>query len=253
MSRKIFIMGASTGIGKALAKRYANQDTILGLAARREDLLENVAASCRKNNAKTYVFKVDVNDDKNCSNAASEFISISGGIDIVIANSGVGSNDKLLTGSSEIINKVLSTNILGVTNTIIPFLPTMESQKSGTIVVISSVASFVPIPIRGGYSSSKVAVRRLFDSWRPTLKGFGIKTVTICPGFIDTPMTERIRTKPFLKDADTAAIAFEKAIEKGKNTYIYPWQMRWLVRLVRILPQSLIDWLLFINRKSASK
>ena len=103
MSRKIFIMGASTGIGKALAKRYANQDTILGLAARRVDLLENVAASCRKNNAKTYVFKVDVNDDKNCSNAASEFISISGGIDIVIANSGVGSNDKLLTGSSEII------------------------------------------------------------------------------------------------------------------------------------------------------
>ena len=235
-------MGASTGIGKALATHYADQDTILGLAARRVDLLEDVARECRNDNAKTYVFKVDVNDEENCSIAANEFIGITGGIDIVIANSGMGSNDDLLSGSSERINKILSTNILGVTNTIIPFLPTMKNQNSGTIVGISSVASFIPLPNRGGYSSSKVAVRRLFDSWRPTLKEYGIKVVTICPGFIDTPMTERIKFKPFLKDADNAAIAFAKAIEKGGKTYVYPWQMRWLVRLVKLIPQGIIDW-----------
>ncbi len=235
-------MGASTGIGKALATHYADQDTILGLAARRVDLLEDVARECRNDNAKTYVFKVDVNDEENCSIAANEFIGITGGIDIVIANSGMGSNDDLLSGSSERINKILSTNILGVTNTIIPFLPTMKNQNSGTIVGISSVASFIPLPNRGGYSSSKVAVRRLFDSWRPTLKEFGIKVVTICPGFIDTPMTERIKFKPFLKDADNAAIAFAEAIEKGVKTYVYPWQMRWLVRLVKLIPQGIIDW-----------
>tara|TARA_B100002049_G_scaffold225433_1_gene197496 strand:- start:2943 stop:3665 length:723 start_codon:yes stop_codon:yes gene_type:complete len=235
-------MGASTGIGKALATHYADQDTILGLAARRVDLLEDVARECRNDNAKTYVFKVDVNDEENCSIAANEFIGITGGIDIVIANSGMGSNDDLLSGSSERINKILSTNILGVTNTIIPFLPTMKNQNSGTIVAISSVASFIPLPNRGGYSSSKVAVRRLFDSWRPTLKEYDIKVVTICPGFIDTPMTERIRFKPFLKDADNAAIAFAKAIEKGEKTYVYPWQMRWLVRLVKLIPQGIIDW-----------
>ena len=235
-------MGASTGIGKALATHYADQDTILGLAARRVDLLEDVARECRNDNAKTYVFKVDVNDEENCSIAANEFIGITGGIDIVIANSGMGSNDDLLSGSSKRINKILSTNILGVTNTIIPFLPTMKNQNSGTIVGISSVASFIPLPNRGGYSSSKVAVRRLFDSWRPTLKEYGIKVVTICPGFIDTPMTERIKFKPFLKDADNAAIAFAKAIEKGEKTYVYPWQMRWLVRLVKLIPQGIIDW-----------
>ena len=242
MTKKVFIMGASTGIGKALATHYADQDTILGLAARRVDLLEDVARECRNDNAKTYVFKVDVNDEENCSIAANEFIGITGGIDIVIANSGMGSNDDLLSGSSERINKILSTNILGVTNTIIPFLPTMKNQNSGTIVGISSVASFIPLPNRGGYSSSKVAVRRLFDSWRPTLKEYGIKVVTICPGFIDTPMTERIKFKPFLKDADNAAIAFAKAIEKGEKTYVYPWQMRWLVRLVKLIPQGIIDW-----------
>ena len=242
MTKKVFIMGASTGIGKALATHYADQDTILGLAARRVDLLEDVARECRNDNAKTYVFKVDVNDEENCSIAANEFIGITGGIDIVIANSGMGSNDDLLSGSSERINKILSTNILRVTNTIIPFLPTMKNQNSGTIVGISSVASFIPLPNRGGYSSSKVAVRRLFDSWRPTLKEYGIKVVTICPGFIDTPMTEKIRIKPFLKDADNAAIAFAKAIEKGEKTYVYPWQMRWLVRLVKLIPQGIIDW-----------
>ena len=242
MTKKVFIMGASTGIGKALATHYADQDTILGLAARRVDLLEDVARECRNDNAKTYVFKVDVNDEENCSIAANEFIGITGGIDIVIANSGMGSNDDLLSGSSKRINKILSTNILGVTNTIIPFLPTMKNQNSGTIVGISSVASFIPLPNRGGYSSSKVAVRRLFDSWRPTLKEYGIKVVTICPGFIDTPMTERIKFKPFLKDADNAAIAFAKAIEKGEKTYVYPWQMRWLVRLVKLIPQGIIDW-----------
>ena len=242
MTKKVFIMGASTGIGKALATHYADQDTILGLAARRVDLLEDVARECRNDNAKTYVFKVDVNDEENCSIAANEFIGITGGIDIVIANSGMGTNDDLLSGSSERINKILSTNILGVTNTIIPFLPTMKNQNSGTIVGISSVASFIPLPNRGGYSSSKVAVRRLFDSWRPTLKEYGIKVVTICPGFIDTPMTERIKFKPFLKDADNAAIAFAKAIEKGEKTYVYPWQMRWLVRLVKLIPQGIIDW-----------
>lgn len=245
MSIKIFIMGASTGIGKALAIHYANKNTIIGLAARRIDLLEEVASQCRLNKAKAYVFKVDVTDEENCSIAAHEFISLAGGIDIVIANSGIGSNDDILTGSSQKINKVLSTNVLGVTNTVLPFLPTMKDQKNGSIVGISSVASFIPLPGRGGYSSSKIAVRRLFDSWRPTLKEHGIKIITICPGFIDTPMTKRIRFKPFLKDVTTAANAFASAIEKGKKTYVYPWQMRWLVRLVKVIPQGIID--LFIG------
>ena len=238
-------MGASTGIGKALALKYANQDVILGLAARRMDLLQNIAEECRKSSAITHIYKVDVTNEEDCSKSAIDFVNIAGGIDIVIANSGVGRNDDLLSGSSEKINKVLFTNILGVTNTILPFIPTLKYQSKGSIVVVSSVASFIPLPGRGGYSSSKIAVRRLFDSWRPTLKEYGINVITICPGFIDTPMTERIRFKPFLKDVDTAANAFIKAIDKGKNTYIYPWQMRMLVSVVKIIPQSILD--LFIR------
>jgi len=245
MPKKIFIMGASTGIGRALAQEYSKQNVILGLAARRLELLEEVAEICRKSNTETHIYKVDVTNENECSNSANDFINITGGIDIVIANSGVGRNDDILSGASDKINTVLSTNILGVTNTILPFIPTLKEQSSGSIVVISSVASFIPLPGRGGYASSKIAVRRLFDSWRPTLKEFSINTITICPGFIDTPMTERIRFKPFLKDVDIAAKSFIKAIEKGKKTYIYPWQMYLLTKIVKVIPQSIID--LFIG------
>ena len=145
-------MGASTGIGKALAIHYADQDTILGLAARRVDLLEDVASECRKDNAKTYVFKVDVTDEENCSKAAHEFIGITGGIDIVIANSGMGRNADLISGSNERITKIMSTNNIGVITTIIPFLQPIKNNNTGTLVSISSVHNFIPMPHIAGYS-----------------------------------------------------------------------------------------------------
>ena len=248
MTKKIFIMGASTGIGKALAIHYAQENIILGLASRRIDLLEEVATVCKENKATVYIFKVDVNSEAECEKTAKEFIKVSNGIDIVIANSGIGSHDDILSGSSQQINRILSTNILGVTNTLIPFIPSMKDQENGSIVVISSVASFIPLRSRGGYSSSKIAVRRLFDSWRFNLQDYGINVITICPGFIETPMTEHIKSKPFLKNADTAAIAFAKAIERGEKTFIYPWQWRWLVLLTKLIPNSLLHWILNKNR-----
>ena len=189
MAKKIFIMGASTGIGKALAINYAEKDVILGLASRRIDLLEIIKKECESLNCKTIIYKTDVTNTSECEQSAKDFIKEAGGIDILIANSGVGSSDGIFSGTSEKINRVLETNILGVTNTILPFLPRMKEQKSGTIVVVSSVASFIPIPHKGGYSASKVAVRRLFDSWRPILVDNGIKAVSICPGFIAVSYT----------------------------------------------------------------
>ena len=246
MLNKIFIMGASTGIGKALAIHYSNKNIILGLAARSLDLLEEVALECQDNNATVHIFKVDVRKKKACIYAANKFIELADGIDLVIANSGIAGKDNLFSGDSKYVNKILNTNVLGVTNTILPFLPTMKDQGYGIIAGISSIASFLPLPDRGGYSSSKIAIRRLFDSFRPILNVYGIKTITICPGFIDTPMTEKITFKPFLKDSNNAAKAFAKAIEKGKNTYIYPWQMNWLIKLTRFIPQKIVNWFLGI-------
>ena len=191
MPKRIFIMGASTGIGKALAINYADEEAVLGLASRRIDLLEDIKEECELLNCRTIIYKTDVRNTSECEQSAKAFIEIAGGIDILIANSGVGSSDEIFSGNSEKINRVLETNILGVTNTILPFLPRMKEQKSGTVVVVSSIASFIPIPHKGGYSASKIAVRRLFDSWRPLLVENGIKAISICPGFIDTPKVRR--------------------------------------------------------------
>ena len=253
MAKKIFIMGASTGIGKALAINYADKDVVLGLASRKIDLLEIIQKECESLNCKTIIYKNDVRNTSECEQSAKDFIKEAGGIDILIANSGVGSSDGIFSGTSEKINRVLETNILGVTNTILPFLPRMKEQKSGTIVVVSSVASFIPIPHKGGYSASKVAVRRLFDSWRPILVDNGIKAVSICPGFIDTPMTEKILFKPFLKNTNSASKAFIKAIADGKKTYIYPWQMKLFVKAFNILPQFFYDWVINKSKSSITK
>ena len=190
------------------------------------------------------MFQLDVRKPDDCAQAAREFIAVADGIDIVIANSGIGGNDKLLSGNSEQINNILATNLLGVTNTIFPFIPTFIQQQSGTIVGISSVASFLSLPIHGGYAGSKVAMRHMFDSWRITMKNDGIKLVTICPGFIETPMTAEIKSTPFIKSLEQATPIFANAIDKGVPTFIYPWQMRWLIKLVNILPNSMVTWIL---------
>ena len=246
-------MGASTGIGKALAINYADEQVLLGLASRRIDLLEIIKEEIESLNCKTFIYKTDVRNKSECEQSAKKFIEVAGGIDILIANSGIGSSDDIFSGTSEKINRVLETNILGVTNTILPFLPRMKEQKSGTVVVVSSVASFIPIPHKGGYSASKVAVKRLFDSWRPILIEDGIKAVSICPGFIDTPMTEKILFKPFLRDTNSASKEFIKAIEVGKKTYIYPWQMKLFVKAFNILPQFFYDWLINKSKSSIAK
>jgi len=246
-------MGASTGIGKSLAINYADEQVLIGLASRRIDLLEIIKEECESLNCKTFIYKTDVRNKSECEQSAKKFIEVAGGIDILIANSGIGSSDDIFSGTSEKINRVLETNILGVTNTILPFLPRMKEQKSGTVVVVSSVASFIPIPHKGGYSASKVAVKRLFDSWRPILIENGIKAVSICPGFIDTPMTAKILFKPFLRDTNSASKAFIKAIEVGKKTYIYPWQMKLIVKAFNILPQFFYDWLINKSKSSIAK
>ena len=172
--KKVFITGASSGIGKALAHAYAKRNCILGLSARREDILFNVADECRDLGGTPFVYQLDVQERNTCETVAEQFKKDADGIDIVIANAGIGGNDELYSGSSKHINKILKTNILGVTNTLMPFIPVMKEQKMGTLVCISSVASFIPLPYHGGYASSKIAIRMIFDSWRPTLQKYDI-------------------------------------------------------------------------------
>ena len=242
--KKIFITGASSGIGKALALAYAKRGYSVGLTARREEILQDVAQACEKLGGIPFVYQLDVQDAEKCKSVAEQFMADAGSIDIAIANAGIGGDDGLFSGDSNQINTILNTNILGVTNTLIPFIPAMKAQNSGSLVCISSVASFMPLPFHGGYSSSKIAIRMIFDSWRPTLQKYMIKTVSICPGFVDTPIVKGPARRFPMKSAEDAAEQFLKVIDLGYSTYIYPWPYRILVLIVQLTPERFYNWLI---------
>ncbi len=240
MSKRIFISGASSGIGEHLAYIYAKRGAIIGLAARRKEKLNTVAEKCREIGSKAYVYQVDAKDRLAAKNAADEFMSKTGGIDIVIANAGIGGHDNLMSGDSTAINNIIETNVLGVTNTLIPFIPTMKEQQNGILVNVSSVASFIRAPYHGGYAGAKINIRLMADSWRLTLSKYNIQVTTICPGFIETAMTAEIKKMPFLLPVETAVEKIVHAIDKGKKTFVFPWQMKMMIPLFRIIPDKLL-------------
>ena len=242
--KSVFITGASSGIGEALAYIYARQKFIIGLTSRREEMLNNVAKKCSILGGNPFVYQLDVKNRKDCEKIANKFLVDARQINIVIANAGIGGDDGLYKGSSKDINNIINTNILGVTNILMPFIPTMKDQRSGSLVCISSVASFLPLPYHGGYSSSKVAIRMIFDSWRPTLQRYNISTTTICPGFIDTPMVKGAARNFPMKSVDDAAKSFFKAINKKYNTYIYPWTYIPLLWIIKLIPSKFYNYII---------
>ena len=233
--RRIVITGASSGIGAALAKRYATRGVTLGLVARRSERLDAVRTACERAGARVYTFVVDVRDAKGVDRVARAFVSSVGGIDLVIANAGIFRSCSALTSSPDKINEIITTNVIGVVNTLVAFIPTMRVQRAGTLVVVSSVAGFKGLP-GGAYSASKAAVRYLADGWRPELRRAGIQLTTVYPGFVDSEMTQAKQQYPFLVSADRAAQEIAWAADRGKGEHMFPWQWRVLAPLLRMLP-----------------
>ena len=240
MSKRIFISGASSGIGEYLAYAYAGRGATIGLAARREELLNKVAQKSNELGGAAHVFQVDTKDQFACKSAAEEFMAQAGGIDMVIANAGIGDHDDLMSGDATAINNIIETNVIGVTNTLMPFIPAMKEQKSGVLVNVSSIASFLRIAYHGGYAGTKVNIRLMADSWRLTLSRYNIQVTTICPGFIKTPMTAELKGMPFLLPVETAVEKIVSAIDRGKKTFVFPWQMKIMIPLLRVMPDGLL-------------
>jgi short-subunit dehydrogenase len=249
---RIFITGASSGLGAALARHYAQQGAMLGLVARRGDKLQELADSLP--NAKQHrIYSLDVNDHAALATAAADFINATQGIDIVIANAGISRGT--LTEYAEdlqVFEQVFATNVTATVATFAPFIATMQAQaKSGDkhcrLVGIGSVAGIRGLPGAGAYSASKAAVIRYCESLRVELKKSGIKVVTIAPGYIDTPMTQvNDYAMPFLMPANKFAQAAADTIAAGSSYRVIPWQMGVVAKILRLLPNALYD-ALFAN------
>ena len=238
--RRVFITGASSGIGAALARHYAAADCQLGLLGRRHERLAALADSLP---GTPRVMVADVADAAAMRAAAEAFMAAVGVPDIVIANAGVSVGTLTeQAGDCAAFARVLSTNVLGVVHTFSPFLPAMRDAEGGTLVGIASVAGIRGLPGSGAYSASKSAAITLLESLRAELKPCGIRVVTIAPGYIDTPMTRVNRyPMPFLMQADTAAEKMLRAIERQRSYCVIPWQMGLVAKLLRLLPNPLFD------------
>jgi len=238
---KVFLTGASSGIGEALARRYAAQGATLGLFARREAELARVAAALIPATVATYAG--DVRDDDALLRAATDFMARHGVPDVVIASAGV-SRGTLTTHREDLpaFRAVFETNVLGTIATFQPFVNAMRDAKAGALVGVASVAGFRGLPGAGAYCGSKSAVITYLESLRVELRGSGIAVVTICPGFIATPLTEgNPYYMPFLTAPDVAARKMVDAIARRRRFYVVPWQMGWLGAVMKLAPRPLYD------------
>jgi len=238
---KVFLTGASSGLGAALARRYAAQGAILGLVARRETELAALAASLAP--AKVAIYAADVRDVAAMTRAGADFIARFGAPDVVIGNAGISRGT--LTDHAEDLpafRSVLETNVLGLVHTFHPFIAAMTAAGGGALVGIASVAGFRGLPGSGAYCASKSAAITYLESLRVELRARGVAVLTICPGFIATPLTARNPYRmPFLIQADEAARQIARAIERRQRFRVVPPGMAALSVLLRALPRPLYD------------
>ena len=237
---KVFLTGASSGIGAALAREYARRGAQLGLFARRPDAL---AATAKPLHPAPAVYAGDVRDAAALAAAAADFIRRFGAPDVVIANAGISRGT--LTEHPEdnaVFREIMDTNVLGMVHTFQPFVRVMREAHAGTLVGIASIAGFRGLPGAGAYSASKAAAIRYLESLRVELAESGVAVVTICPGYVATPMTEGNPYRmPFLLPVDRAARLMVRAIARRRRFYALPWPMAWIGRLLSVVPRGLYD------------
>jgi short-subunit dehydrogenase len=239
----VFITGASGGLGEELAKAYAAPGVTLGLTARRLPELTRVAEQLRAQGAHVAVYAVDVTDHAGLRAAAREHISRFGAPDTVIANAGISAGT--FTEFEEDLaafEKIMQVNVTGLFATFQPFVAAMKARGQGTLAGIASVASVRGLPGSGGYCASKAAAVSYLEALRGELRSAGLKVVTVCPGYIRTPLTAKNKyPMPFLMDADDAARRLKRVIDSGTSYAVVPWQMGLVAKLLRLIPNWLFD------------
>jgi len=238
--KRVFITGASTGLGAGLAEHYAGAGVTLGLVARRAPLLEDLKTKLEAQGATVLTYSQDVSDTAGMQTAITDFVEQAGGCDLVIANAGVGIKSGILEGEAAEIAWLMNVNVVGVTNTVVPFVPTMVQQGSGVVCAVSSFAGHRAVPGRAAYSASKIAVRTFMDGMRMDLHGTGVHAMTLMPGFVDTPFTKDNPEMMFVISTEEAVTSMVKAIAKKKDTFTFPWQMNLLKEISTRAPESLL-------------
>ena len=239
----VFITGASSGIGQALALRYHRAGYRLALVARRTSEVKTWAGAQGISADSYEIYSADVTVIDSIVAAGRDCIARQGVPDVVIANAGISVGmDTAVREDLDVMARTFATNNIGVAATFHPFVQAMAQRGSGTLVGIGSVAGIRGLPGHGAYCASKAAVISYCESLRGEMRPQGVRVVTISPGYIDTPLTRQNRYgMPFLMQAEDFADRAYRAIAAGVSYRVIPWQMGVVAKLLRMLPNALFD------------
>jgi len=242
----VFITGASSGIGQALAARYAAAGWRLALVARRTAEIGRWAAEAGLAADRWRAYGADVSDIDSIVAAGHACLRVQGVPDVVIANAGISVGvDTAERADLDVMARTFATNNTGLAATFQPFIVAMRRRGRGRLVGVASVAAIRGLPGHGAYCASKAAVVAYCESLRGELRGTGVNVVTLLPGYVDTPLTRQNRyPMPFLMTPQAFADRAFRAIEAGDSYRVIPWQMGVVAKLLRLLPNPLFDRLL---------
>lgn len=238
-----YITGASSGIGQALALRFARAGWQLALVARRGAQLQAWVDAQGWSAAQARIYAADVRDVGSIVAAGQACIAAQGLPEVVVANAGISVGvDSAEFADLETLRDMLQTNNVGMVATFHPFVSAMRERGRGRLVGIASVAGIRGLPGHGGYCASKAAVIAYCESLRVECAASGVKVVTLLPGYIDTPLTRGNRyAMPFLMTAEAFAERAYAAIIAGRSYRVIPWQMGVVAKLLRLLPNPVFD------------
>ncbi|MDD2545846.1 MAG: SDR family oxidoreductase [Burkholderiaceae bacterium] len=242
----VFITGASSGIGQALAQCYHQAGYRLALVARRTQAIQSWAEAQGISPDSYEIYSADVAIPDSIVAAGQACTTRQGLPDVVIANAGVSIGiDTAVRQDIDVMAQTWAVNNTGMAATFQPFIDAMVQRRSGTLVGIASVAGIRGLPGHGAYCASKAAVISYCESLRGEMRPHGVRVVTLAPGYIDTPLTRQNRyPMPFLMQADDFAAQAFRAITAGTSYRVIPWQMGIVAKLLRCLPNAFFDRLL---------
>lgn len=242
--KTILITGASSGIGRAIASKLSGENVNLILTARRINLLEEIKEEDKTKKCSYLLLQCNVSNKNDVAAAYTEIKDKFGSVDLAILNAGAGHYMNVRNYNSQFAEKIYSTNLLGMIYWIEQFLPDFLERKSGIIAGVSSLADNRGYSGSSFYTSSKAAVTNYLEGLRVELNPYGVKVITIRPGFVETPMTSGNKFKmPFLMTAEKTADIIIDGIKKEKRVIQFPWQMVLLTSIVGMLPGWLYELL----------
>ena len=243
----VFITGASSGLGQALAWRFYQAGYSLALVARRTSEVQSWVSQRQVSAERYAIYSADVAQTDSIVQAGQACIAQQGLPDVVIANAGISIGmDSAIREDLDVLAQTLATNNIGLAATFHPFISAMVARKSGKLVGIASVAAIRGLPGHGAYCASKAAVISYCESLRGEMRAEtgsqGVKVITIAPGYVATPLTAKnAYSMPFLMQAEDFADRAFYAIESAASYRVIPWQMGVVAKLLRLLPNWLYD------------